>query len=304
MKSKRLLELLEDLRKGKIICIKKWANSKNISERTLQRYLEEIREFYDIEIKRIKKGCYQVPQFDEINNRLIKKEELEDFEKFANIVAALNPKFLKFLNIDERLLKKIARDKVFYLKESPVEDLMNTKNEFLKKLKSSIKYHKVLAIEYESDKRYFFEEFKPYKIVFADGNWYVAGVSNDNINNGFKFLRINFIKNIIETKKEFKPKKEVKEFIFNFQSLFSRFGITQKEVIVEVDKEAKRFFKVKKFLPSQTILNEDENLLRIRYFVTSDEEIILLAKRWLPHMKIITPAFLQQKLTEIVRKIL
>ena len=298
MKSKRILELLEDLKSGREICVKMWAKSKGISERSVQRYIKDIEEFYSIELYRTKKGCYKLPQLDEIKKRSIDKEELKDFEKFAHIVAALNPEFLKFLGVDEKILKKIVDVDIYFVKESPVEELKSSR--FLKVLKSAIKYRKVLNIIYESDKLYTFE-FKPYKIVFSEGNWYLVGVSDDNINNGFKFLRFNFIKEIKESSKTFKKDKDVESFIYTFQSLFSRFKTSSFEVTVRVDKEAKRFFKAKKFLASQRIVKEDEEGLLIKYDVTSDEEILLLAKRWLPHMKIISPFYLQQKLQKLTK---
>jgi len=235
MKSKRLLELIEELKKGRVICIKEWALSKNISQRSVQRYIEEIKEFYDVKFYSSKRGCYQILEIEKLEKKLINKNDIEDFEKFSNIIAALNPKFLRFLNIDEKLLKKLVDKNIFYVKESPVEDLINIDNRLFQKLKTAIKYRKIIEIEYISDKAYFFE-FKPYKIVFAEGNWYVVGISRDEINNGFKFLRINYIKNIAETNKEFKHKKEVNEFIESFETLFSRFNVPKKEVIVEVDK--------------------------------------------------------------------
>ncbi|MEO1958353.1 MAG: WYL domain-containing protein [Nautiliaceae bacterium] len=300
-KTKRILELLEDLKSGKEVCVKSWAKKKGVSERSVQRYIKEISQFYEIELYKTKKGCYELPQFDEIKKRSIDKSELRDFEKFAHIVAAMSPEFLKFLGVEEKILRRIVDEKVYYLKESPIEELKSSG--FLKVLKSAIKYRKVLEIEYESDKTYNFE-FKPYKIVFSEGNWYLTGMSNDEINNGFKFLRLNFIKNIKETSKSFKKDKEVEDFIYNFQSLFSRFRVLPFEVIVRVDKEVSRYFKAKKFLSSQNIIDEDEKGLLIRYYVTSDEEILFLAKRWLPYMKILYPSYLQEKLQELAKKIL
>jgi len=82
---------------------------------------------------------------------------------------------------------------------------------------------------------YKFNEFKPYKIVFSEGNWYLCGMSEDEINNGFKFLRINFIKSIKETN-TFKKDPFVEDFIKNFDTLFSKFNTPKFDVIVKVDR--------------------------------------------------------------------
>jgi len=300
-KLKNILFFLEDLSKGKIICIDEYAKKLNITPRTMQRYKKEVEEFFNIKFIKIKRGCYQFPNPKKIESFLINEKEFKDFEKFIDIVAHLKPQMLKFLNIDEKIIKKLVPRNIIFIKDSIMEEFFNTK--YFNTLKHSIKHQKCVDIEYFSDKEYFFEDFKPYRIVFAEGNWYLCGISNDDINNGFKFLRISFIKNITSKSATFKKDKEVVEFIESFDSILSRFKEKKREVIVEVDKSVERFFRVKKFLPSQEILKSGDNLT-IRYYITSDEEILFLAKRWLPHMKIIKPKELQEKLLNLVKEFL
>ena len=71
-----------------------------------------------------------------------------------------------------------------------------------------------------------------------------------------------------------------------------------------VDKEVQRYFKVKKFLSSQTILKETNDGLIIRYYITGENEILFLAKEWLPHMKILSPTSLQNKLQSLINEFL
>ena len=63
---------------------------------------------------------------------------------------------------------------------------------------------------------------------------------------------------------------------------------------IEVDKSIKRFFKQKKFLSSQTILKEDDNLF-LSYKITNDMEILPLVRKWLPNIKIISPKSTKDK---------
>ena len=117
-------------------------------------------------------------------------------------------------------------------------------------------------------------------------------------------MRINFIKEIKETSKTFKPPKEALEFLKNFQSLYSRYKVKPFEVILEIDKEVKRYFKVKKFLPSQTIIGENEDFLTLKYYVTSEDEILLIVKKWLPFIRIKSPEFLKEKLKKDLKNYL
>ncbi len=293
-KSIAILKILEDLKKGRTICTVEYANYLGVDRRSVQRYIEEIENFYGVEFVKPKRGCYYLPHISKIKEKIIDINESEDFEKFADILGVLDKEVLKFLGIEENIIKKIVDNDVFVIKENPVEKFL--KFDIYKKIKRAIKHKKILDIEYVPDEKYHFTNVKPLKIIFAEGNWYLAALNDDEINNGFKFLRINFIKDIKETSKTFKSSKEVLEFLENFQSLFSRYKVKPFEVILEVDKEVKRYFKVKKFLPSQTIIGENENSLILRYYVTSEDEILLIVKKWLPFIRIKSPESLKEKL--------
>ena len=301
-KSIAILKILEDLKKGKIICTQQYANYLGVDIRSVQRYLEEISNFYDIEFIKPQRGCYSFPQISKIKEKIIDAKESEDFEKFTDILALLNKEVLDFLDIDKNVIKKIISEDIFKIKENPVEKFLNI--DIYKRIKRAIKHRKILDILYIPDEKYEFKNVKPLKIIFAEGNWYLAALSDDNINNGFKFLRINFIKEIKEYSKTFKPVKEAEEFLENFQSLFSRYKVKPFEVILEIDNEVKRYFKVKKFLPSQTIIDENDKFLTVKYYVTSEEEILRLVKKWIPFIKIKSPEFLKDKLRKDLKNYL
>jgi predicted DNA-binding transcriptional regulator YafY len=302
MKDKKIfnfLRFLKELKEGEV-CLKDFAKKCDISVRSVQRYKEEVEEFFRVKLLSTRKGCYTFVNPEKIDNFLLKKSDLRDFENLAHILAITNPKMFKFLKIDERVMKRFNNDLIL-VKEAPIEEIKNVDLETLKK---AIKRKDYIDIKYKADKEIILEDVKPLKIVFAEGNWYLAALTNDKkVNNGFKFLRLNWIKEIKIKNKEFKTPLEVKEFLENFQTLFSKYKGSFFEVIVEVDKEVARYFKVKKFLPSQKILENNEKL-KISYVINNDEEILMLAKRWLPHMKIISPSYLQEKLKSLIKEFL
>ncbi|WP_456479565.1 helix-turn-helix transcriptional regulator [Nautilia sp.] len=302
MKTLRFLNLLENIAKGKQICIEKYAAELDVNKRTLQRYIKEIEEYFGVKKITVKRGCYVFVQLKNIKNILIEKEDSADFEKFSNILNALNPKFLKYLGIDKKILTKIVSDDLIYIKESPVEELMKT--HFFSKLKHAIKFSKIIKVVYKSDDFYIFENFKPYKIVFAEGNWYLCGMSDDDVNNGFKFLRINFITYIEDTSKTFKKEKKVLDFIISFQSLFSLYDKKPFEVILKINKKISRFFEVKKFLNSQTVISKSDDFLLLKYYVNNEKEIFMLVKKWLPDIKIVSPEPLKEKFEQMIQKYL
>jgi predicted DNA-binding transcriptional regulator YafY len=297
-----ILSIMKDLKNSKTICTKEYAKRFNVSIRTIQRYLEDISQFLQEEPIEVKRGCYKFLNFSKIKEHLLEPADREDFEKIAFFLNATDQKLLKYLGIDEKIIKKILKDDFLIIKSSPIEELMNFK--LFKEVKRAIKYSQYIDVVYETTKKYEFENLRAYKMVFAQGNWYLAVHSDDELNNGLKFLRLNFIKSINVKKNTFKKDKEILEFLKTFQSLMSEFGAKKQEVIVFVDKEVQRYFKVKKFLSSQTILKETNDGLIIRYYITGENEILFLAKEWLPHMKILSPASLQDKLQNLINEFL
>jgi predicted DNA-binding transcriptional regulator YafY len=305
MKNKKvfnILQILHDLSKLNTICTKEYAKRLDVNVRTLQRYLEDISTFFQIELVQTKKGCYQFLNFERVKNILINPKDYEDFEKFANIVAAFNPNLLKYFNVDEKIINKMLNNELFYIKASPFEEIMNFN--LFNEVKKAVKYSQYIDVEYEALEKRTFRNLRPHKIVFAEGNWYLVTQDDDEFNGGVKFLRLNFIKDIRLHKKTFRKDRDLLKFIENFQSLMSAFDKPSFEVIVFVENEVERYFKVKKMLKSQEIVKDTKEGLVLRYYINDEKEILLLAKEWMPHMKILSPSYLQDKLEEMAKDLL
>jgi len=157
-------------------------------------------------------------------------------------------------------------------------------------------------VEYETEKKYLFKNLRPHKIVFAEGNWYLVTHDDSEFNGGVKFLRLNFIKNVTIHSKTFKKNRDVLAYIQSFQSLMSAFDKPKFEVVVFVDGKVERYFKTKKFLDSQTVVKDTKEGLILRYYINNENEILFLAKKWIPHMKIISPSYLQEKLEKMAHE--
>ncbi len=301
-KTQKLFHFLEYIVKHKKYCTKELSNILDTDIRTIQRYKKEIEEYFQISFLQSEKGCYSIPDITNIKKLILEPASIDDFSKMVDILSLANHKFLDFLQIDKKILKQYIDTDIYLLKESPFEELVNFK--LLFKLKQSIKYRQYIDIEYNLDQTTIFSMVKPLKILFANNNWYLAVICEDELNNGFRFLRINFIKDIQTHKKTFQQDIQAQNFIKNFQSLYSGYKKESFEVIVQISSEVKRFFKVKKFLPSQKIVDENDDFLTLSYQITNDEEILFIAKTWLPYFKIISPQYLDTKLKDIVSQYL
>ncbi len=299
-KSANILHFIRHIIKNRRFCTKAMAQTLGTSDKTIQRYIKEVEEFFGIELLRYEKGCYYLPDTAPLRTILIEPKDIEDFERVFDLLAMADTSYVRFLGIDDALVKKLLNDeaKIYKLKTPVFEELKRF--ELLKSLKRAIKYRYYIDISYQSDQEYRYTRVKPLRILFAEGNWYLAALTDDPINNGFKFLRINFIKDIAVRSQTFQKVLEAERFIEEFQSLFSAYLEPSFEVRVRVDKKVARHFRAKKFLPSQNILQDNGDLI-LSYTINNENEILLLAKRWMPHMRILTPQHLQEELLKIAK---
>jgi len=77
------------------------------------------------------------------------------------------------------------------------------------------------------------------------------------------------------------------------------------EVLVEVDSKKARFFKLKKFLPSQKIVQtQNDGSLLLAFKVTQEMEMEELVKKWIPYMRVIEPLSLKEKIEGDLRQYL
>ncbi len=293
-KSTLQLDLLKQLLEGKKISLKDFSLSNEISVRTAQRYIEDLLEIFEENIA--KEGDF----YSFISNHFLEKNILsfdkKELEIFVDLFSLIDFEFAnKFDEKTTTFLKKIQKNysHTYMIKQNSFENIFSKKS-LISDIKIAIKNKRYVNIKYFSDKEFLFEEARIIKIIFTDGNFYVATLTNDAINNGFKFLRLNFITDIELLKNSFHRDIEAEYFLKNFQTIFSNYKKESYEVQIEVDKSIKRFFKQKKFLSSQTILKEDDNLF-LSYKITNDMEILPLVRKWLPNIKIISPKSTKDK---------
>lgn len=71
------------------------------------------------------------------------------------------------------------------------------------------------------------------------------------------------------------------------------------DVILEVDSKKAYFFKAKKHLKSQEVVEtKDNGNIVVKYRVTQKLEVETLIKSWLPHVKVIEPKSLKEKIED------
>ena len=305
----RVLELLKRFNNGEKVCIgtlqqdSLWYGK---SEKTIRRDLDVIKEYFPEAFELIRgghggKGCYKAITRGAFDNLL--KPELISLLVQAFSIAQKNNFFENF-NMDttdkkilESKLKETSKCYIFKNKpfESQKDDIV-----LFKKLERSIQYQKCLILEYPQQNTFTKIEVKPYKIVFMNENFYLAcEVEHEAYE--FSIFRISKIKSIEDTSKIYQKNPDIDEFIQAMQTPFPLYSKDFRkhliEVLLEVDASKALYFQAKKYLKSQTIVEEKENgNLVISYKVTQFREIEELLHRWLPYIKVIAPLSLKEKL--------
>ncbi len=310
----RVLELLKRFNDGEKVCIDTLLHDEiweGKSDKTVRRDLDVIKEYFpqSFELVRGEKGCYKA----------VTKESFENFLKpdlLSLLVQTFNlaQKSNMFENLDiepsdRKILESKIKDvsKCYEFKNKPFESKPDDLVIF-KKLENAIRHQKCIIIEYPVSSKMQKLEVNPYKIVFLNENFYLA-CEIDNQEFEFSLYRISKIKNIEDTQKTYQKNYEIEDFIKFIQTPFPRyqrgFRTHLINVVVEVDASKAYYFKSKQYLKSQQILETKNNgNLVIKYQVTQLIEIEELIKRWVPHVRVIEPMELKEKIENELREYL
>ncbi len=310
----RVLELLKRFNNNQKICIERLKDDilwEGKSEKTIRRDLNVIKEVFPNSFHLIggEKGCYKAIT-KKLFNQFLDERTLSLIIQTFNI--AQRNELFKSLDIDKVdkniLENKIKDSKKIYLFKSKPYELKKDNYELIKKLEHAIFHQKYITIKYKARNRVEVYQVKPYKIVFIKENFYLAS-EVDTYNFLFSLYRISKIDEVTISSKTFYKNREIKDFIEFIQTPFARYrrGFRKYliEVILEVDKSKAFYFKLKKFLSSQKIIETKEsgNLI-VSYQITQNIEIEELIKMWFPYIKVISPLDLKEKIINEINQYL
>ena len=290
----RTVAILKRLNEGKKLCVDALALEYEVSERTIRRDFTLIRELFGNFVS--KEGlCYRAYKkvlLDEVLNA-------SDLMTLANIVTLFNLADRSAqISKETQLLVKHALQ-VYDFRTRPFETLPNT--EVLKKLEHAIKFHKSVKIRYRTDRSLTHANFHPYRILFLNENFYLVGENRSKKH--FEFRRIALIEEVKYRSHTFIPHSEIDAFIRTIQTPWANFGQADKTVRLRVGRKVKRFFLLKKYLPSQSVIEEcEDGDVLVEYRVTNYHEVEELIIRWLPDVQIVSPKNLRKMLKRSLQR--
>jgi len=281
----RLSNILDKLNNGKKLNIEYLSYEFDVSTRTIRRDLEMIDEVWPDFLLKDGENFYSIKK-NILNNVLMGSDlatltSILDIFKSSGVKFKLNDNMKKLLNNGKRIYK---------LDTKPFEELNN--RDILHNLEKAIDYRQYINYTYIKDDTVTKFKVKPYKIVFLNENFYLA---SENAKNGeFLLSRISLIKEVFIESGTFYLNPHLDKFISNLQTPWARYKHGESNsvtVVVEVNKRISRYFKMKKYLPSQKITCElDDGGLELEFKVSNLKEVEELVIKWLPGLKIISPS--------------
>ncbi|HHD78574.1 MAG TPA: WYL domain-containing transcriptional regulator [Epsilonproteobacteria bacterium] len=290
----RTIEMLKHLNEGKQLCVTRLAEEYGVSDRTIRRDFELIRELFGDFMS--KEGeCYRAYK------KVLLDEVLHatDLMTLANIVNLFGVTQKQSL-ISDKTQALIDKSMLVYdFKSRPFENMQN--HEVIKKLEHAIKFNKEIQIRYKSERSVSHTNFKPYKILFLNENFYMVGENSSKHN--FEFRRIAMIEEVSYKNRTFTAHKDITEFIKTIQTPWANFGQSNKVVQLRVNKKIRRFFIFKKYLPSQTVTKTyDNGDILVEYTVTNYHELEELIIKWLPNIEIVSPRNLKKMIKHTLKQ--
>ena len=292
----RLTLILSRLNDGEALSVTELAKEFNVSERTIQRDFNE--RLISFPVYQEKKKWKMQEGF-----RLEKSTSIEDAVVLEIMEKLIEGAGRKFSMKAERLLSKIKNQSLnpFYAKLD-IEDIGDKLKE-VQQLESAIKNKEQIQCLYDFDGFSKRIDLKPLKIVNYEGFWYLIAL--DARNETLKKYYLKNIKQISMKEAGFTTDTKLDELLENSISVWFNEGVEPYRVTLELSSVIAKYFKRKPLSKTQRIedLREDGSMV-VSVEITDDMEIIPFVKYWMPHVIVVEPDSIQEKIIQDVEEYL
>ncbi|MHA6196219.1 helix-turn-helix transcriptional regulator [Pseudomonas wadenswilerensis] len=134
---------------------------------------------------------------------------------------------------------------------------------------------------------------EPYRLVHNKGIWYLAATEDGQLKS-FAFGRIEDLRVLDDT---FEPDPQTRSQIDSDDDIW--FSQDQLTVTVQVAASNAYYFLRRNVLPHQQLIEQQaDGQLRLRCQVNHPNQLLPIIRYWIPHVRILEPAWLQQQLRD------
>lgn len=279
----RLALILQKLNAGERFSIDELVDEFQVSLRTLQRDLNERLSFLPLKVE---------GKFYSLEDYCLGKLSFEDIRGFSQLSGVKH----LFPSLSDAFIVDLLNSKIqqtYKIRGMEHERTSNKENEF-KSINISILNHKKLHFIYNDKDRV----VHPYKLVNNSGVWYLLADDNGVLKN-FTFTKIQ---NLHLSQETFEVDKNNMQLIDESKTTW--FSNEPIEVVLRVDTEIMYYFRRKKMLQNQKIIESQDDYSLLSTSISYDEEILSLVRYWMPHIEIVSPPQLQEKLQNSIKNYL
>ena len=289
---KRLVIILSRLYMGELLSVKELAEEFGISERTVQRYFNDYLKGA-VPLKKVGRRW----ALESVAGALVDEESeiaLQTIEEMAKEIGS------DFYNKIKPLLSRLHHCSFnpFYTKLD-IEDISDRFDD-IAVLERVIKERLVTQATYKTDNGEIHIDIRPLRIANFEGYWYL--IAADHRNGAIKKYYLKHLHDIHPTQERFEIPQELEARIKNAINVwFDPMGETF-EVVLYADPTAAKYVKRLPISPTQSISGEDDDGgLELRLRITHEMELVPYIKKWIPHIVVMEPKWLADKIKEDVK---
>ena len=279
-------EILERLNNGEILSITKLEKEWGITYKTIQR-----------DFKKLLEGNYGIIRAEDGKSFTItkKKTTTKEVSSAINMLDSLSESIGgEFYKKAQLALHKIQThiNSPFYTRID-VEDMSNSMD-LIEKLESAISEQKMVSLKYRKwykpNDIKIHKKVKPYKIIVFDGFFYLYCEIG-------KFCPALYLKEITDLKileQTFEHKDNILKSLQKAQDIWFDSNKDEFEVIFHLDAIAKVYFQ-RKAIKDQHLKAYNDGTAELTIYISNKETAFGILKRWLPHIRIVEPVWLQEE---------
>lgn len=287
----RLGGILERLNAGERISVNDLAETYGVTPRTIQRDIAERLAFLEDKFLEKGPGYYRL---DKAKLGHLCQADIERFSRFSSVQDM-------FPKIDQRFYQEQLIRSI-QVKGFQYEDIKPRQRDF-DRLQQAIEQHRRIEFHYtkagKEDGKYY--RLDPYRLLNKNGIWYLVGLSADD--GGERTFCFSQIRAINEKAETFTPDETLLAKIDNSDSIY--YGNQLAEIVIRVTAHAAPYFLRRSLLPNQELIRKlDDGGLLLACKNVNEMEVVPIVQYWIPHLSIISPADIQDKMLARLKRYL
>lgn len=290
----RLTTIMTRLYQGEQLSVTELAQEFSVSPRTIQRDFNE--SLYNLPLEQVKKkwklrdGC-TIEKSLPIDELVV----AQILEKISQDIGG------EFYTKTKNLLSRIQNSEFnpIYARID-MEDLSGYLQNIAVVEEAIQKKQSIKAI-YKTDNEAKEVELNPLKLANFEGFWYL--ITLDNENDYVKKYHFKSLSGIILLDQTFERSPKLDEALENAMGIWFRYHTEPYEVRLSVSPEIAKFFRRKPLSKTQVISSVGtDGSMEIILKITHEMEIIPIVQYWMPHMRVIEPVWIHEKIMEDIKR--